>query len=92
MGFQRAGKLDGEAPICRRLTGQGVQVIAFGTGTPAEVAQVRWVRLPEDHGALQNQWSLVTEIPEPSGSWALRPHHRTGSARAGPAAGEHFPA
>jgi hypothetical protein len=27
--------------------------------------QVRWVRLPEDHGALANQWFLVTETPEP---------------------------
>ena len=67
VGFRRAEKLDREAPIYRRLTGQGVQVIAFGTGTPAEVAQVRWVRLPDDHGALENQWFLVTESPEPIG-------------------------
>ena len=65
VGFQRAEKLDGEASIYRNLIGQGVQVIAFGTGTPAEMAQVRWVRLPEDHGALENQWFLVTEAPEP---------------------------
>jgi hypothetical protein len=65
VGFQRAEKLDGEAGIYRHLTGQGVQVIAFGTGTPAEMAQVRWVRLPEDHGALENQWFLVTQAPEP---------------------------
>jgi hypothetical protein len=65
VGFQRAEKLDGEARIYRNLTGQGVQVIAFGTGSPAEMAQVRWVRLPEDHGALENQWFLVTQTPEP---------------------------
>ncbi len=65
VGFQRAEKLDGEARIYRRLTGQGVQVIAFGTGTPAEMSKVRWVRLPEDHGALANQWFLVTQTPEP---------------------------
>lgn len=65
VGFQRAEKLDGEARIYLHLTGQGVQVIAFGTGTPAEMAQVRWVRLPEDHGALENQWFLVTQTPEP---------------------------
>ena len=65
VGFQRAEKLDGEAPSYRNLTGRGVQVIAFGTGTPAEMAQVRWVRLPEDHGALANQWFLVTQTPEP---------------------------
>ena len=63
VGFQPAEELDGEAPIYRRLTRQCVQVIAFGTGTPAEVAQVRWVRLPEDHGALQNQWSWSARFP-----------------------------
>ena len=26
---------------------------------------MEWVRLPEDHAALQNQWLLVTERPEP---------------------------
>jgi hypothetical protein len=65
VGFQRAEKLDGEASIYRDLTGQGVQVIAFGTGTPTQVPEVRWVRLPEDHGALANQWFLVTQTPEP---------------------------
>jgi hypothetical protein len=62
VGFQRADKLDGQD---RNLTGQGVQVIAFGTGTPTEAPEVRWVRRPEDHGALANQWFLVTEAPEP---------------------------
>jgi len=65
VGFQRAEKLDGEARNYRDLTRQGVEVIAFGTGAPAEVSQVRWVRLPEDHDALANQWFLVTETPEP---------------------------
>jgi hypothetical protein len=65
VGFQRAEKLDGEARTYRHLTRQGVQVIAFGTGTPTEVPDVRWVRRPEDHGALANQWFLVTEAPEP---------------------------
>ena len=65
VGFQRAEKFDGEARIYRDLTRQGVEVIAFGTSAPAEVSQVRWVRLPEDHAALANQWFLVTETPEP---------------------------
>jgi hypothetical protein len=65
VGFQRAERLDGEARIYRDLTSQGVKVIAFGTGAPAEVSQVRWVRLPENHDALANQWFLVTETPEP---------------------------
>jgi DNA-directed RNA polymerase specialized sigma24 family protein len=29
------------------------------------VPGVRWVRLPEDKAALQNQWLLVAEEPEP---------------------------
>jgi len=67
VGFQRADKLDGQARTYRHLTGQGVQVIAFGTGTPTEVPEVRWVGRPEDHGAVANQWFLVTEAPEPIG-------------------------
>ena len=42
-----------------------MEVIAIGTGVPAEVSEVRWVRLSEDHDALANQWLLVTESPEP---------------------------
>jgi hypothetical protein len=63
VGFQRAEKLDGEAPIYRNLTAQGVQVIAFGTGAPAEMSQVRWVRRPEDHGALRQP--VVPGHPDP---------------------------
>jgi hypothetical protein len=63
VGFQRADKLDGEAPIYRNLTGRGVQVIAFGTGAPAEISQVRWVHLPEDHGALRQP--VVPGHPDP---------------------------
>jgi hypothetical protein len=63
VGFQRAEKLDGEAPIYRNLTGRGVQVIAFGTGAPAEISQVRWVHLPEDHGALRQP--VVPGHPDP---------------------------
>jgi hypothetical protein len=83
VGFQRADKLDGEAPIYRSLTRQGVQVIAFGTGTPTEVPEVHWVRLPENHDALENQWFLVTETPEPIAFVGFETSPRTGSARAG---------
>jgi hypothetical protein len=65
VGFQRAGKLEGEAATYRDLTAAGVRVTAFGTGDPAPVPGVRWVRLPEDQAALQNQWLLVAEEPEP---------------------------
>jgi hypothetical protein len=69
VGFQRAGKLDGEARTYHGLTAAGVRVVAFGTGEPERPPGadpgVDWVRLPEDQAALQNQWLLVTERPEP---------------------------
>lgn len=65
VGFQRAAKLDGEAATYRDLVAAGARVVAFGTGEPAEATGVRWVRLAEDHAAIQNQWLLVTEQPEP---------------------------
>jgi hypothetical protein len=65
VGFQRAERLDGEAAAYRRLVAAGVRVVAFGIGQPREVSGVRWVPLPEDQTALQNQWFLVTEAPEP---------------------------
>jgi hypothetical protein len=40
-------------------------VTAFGTGEPGSLPGVDWVRLPEDQAALQNQWLLVAEQPEP---------------------------
>jgi hypothetical protein len=65
VGFQRAGKLDGEAGTYQDLVAAGARVVAFGTGEPARQTGVSWVRLPEDQAALQNQWLLVTEQPEP---------------------------
>ena len=65
VGFQRAGKFEGEARTYRDLVAAGVEVTAFGTGEPELVAGVRWVRLSEDQAALQNQWLLVAEEPEP---------------------------
>jgi hypothetical protein len=65
VGFQRAGKFEGEAGTYRDLTAAGVRVTAFGTGEPEPVPGVRWVRLAEDQAALQNQWLLVVEEPEP---------------------------
>ena len=65
VGFQRAGKLSGEAATYRALTASGISVVAFGTGRPEDPAGVRWVELPEDQAALQNQWLLVTDRPEP---------------------------
>jgi hypothetical protein len=65
VGFQRAEKLEGEAATYRELVAAGVRVTAFGTGEPGQPTGVDWVRLPEDQAALQNQWLLVAERPEP---------------------------
>jgi hypothetical protein len=65
VGFQRADKLAGEAATYRDLVAGGVRVTAFGTGEPEAPTGVSWVPLPEDQAALQNQWLLVTEQPEP---------------------------
>jgi hypothetical protein len=65
VGFQRAEKLDGEVVTYRGLIAAGVVVIGFGTGEPQDLAGIHWVQLPEDQAALQNQWLLVTEAPEP---------------------------
>ncbi len=65
VGFQRAEKADGEAAVYRELVEGGVRVVGFGTGAPRGVPGLRWVALPEDQAALQNQWFLVTEAPEP---------------------------
>jgi hypothetical protein len=42
-----------------------VRVTAFGTGEPGDLPGLDWVPVPEDHAAIQNQWLLVTEQPEP---------------------------
>lgn len=65
VGFQRAEKLDGEAGTYRDLVDAGVRVVAFGIGEPGQLPGLDWVRLPEDQAAIQNQWLLVTELPEP---------------------------
>jgi hypothetical protein len=65
VGFQRAELLEGEAATYRGLVEAGVRVIGFGTGQPADTQGIRWVSLPEDQAAIQNQWFLVTEAPEP---------------------------
>jgi hypothetical protein len=65
VGFQRAEKLEVEADTYRDLVASGVRVTAFGIGEPSRPAGVDWVPIPEDQAALQNQWLLVSERPEP---------------------------
>jgi hypothetical protein len=65
VGFQRAEKLDGEAGTYRGLVAAGVRVIAFGIGEAGHLPGLDWVPLPEDQAALENQWLLVAEQPEP---------------------------
>lgn len=66
IGFQNAGKLDGEAGVYTALGQRGTRVLAFGTGHPAnDVPGVRWCPLDDDPLALENQWFLITRAPEP---------------------------
>lgn len=65
VGFQTAGKLDGERAVYRDLTAQGVVVHGFGAGWPHDAAGVHWHALPADPHALANQWFLVTASPHP---------------------------
>jgi hypothetical protein len=66
VGFQRAAKLDHEAPRYAAITGAGTRVTAFGTGEPTVLAgrAPRWIRLEPSVDRLENQWFLVTTEPE----------------------------
>jgi hypothetical protein len=55
--LQLAGELLGQPLLSLKLTCEARCL--------TEVPEVRWVRLPEDHDALANQWFLVTQTPEP---------------------------
>ena len=65
VGFQRAEKLDGEAATYAGWSRPGSGWSRSAPGRPGPLAGVDWVRLPEDQAALQNQWLLVAETPEP---------------------------
>lgn len=66
VGFQSARKLDGERDVYGDLADRGTRVVAFGVGAPQDPPHgVRWTALSEDHAALENQWYLVMEEPEP---------------------------
>lgn len=66
VGFQSARKLDRERAIYGDLIDRGTRVVAFGVGSPQDPPDgLLWTALPEDHAALENQWYLVMEEPEP---------------------------
>ncbi len=80
VGFQRADKLDHEVDRYGELSRSGTEVVAFGTGTPAQPSGVRWVRLEPSTRLLENQWFLVTTAPEPIAfvSWEVSEPSRFG--------------
>jgi hypothetical protein len=65
VGFQTAGKLDGEGAVYRSLTAGGTTVHGYGAGWPHDDAGVRWHPLADDPLDLANQWFLVTRSPAP---------------------------
>ncbi len=64
VGFQTAGKLDGEHRVYDDLTAGGTDVHGFGVGRPHDDAGITWHEVP-DTRALAGQWFLVAEAPEP---------------------------
>lgn len=68
VGFQTSQKLDGEARRYQQIIGAGARVVGFGTGLTADHPTRlvdRWISLPYDTKALENQWFLVSSSPTP---------------------------
>jgi hypothetical protein len=66
-GLRRAEHL-GREPRGRfeRLASSGVTAVLYGVGVPETLPPgVRWVEVPPRSSALENQWFVVTEAPEP---------------------------
>lgn len=81
VGFQKASKFDHETERYRRLAEGGAEIVAFGTGSPAEESvAVRWVKLEPSTNLVENQWFLVTTAPEPIAfvSWEISDPDRFG--------------
>jgi hypothetical protein len=66
VGFQTAGKLDGEHAVYRDLVGGGCTVHGFGVGRPHDDAGVRWHEVDAAPLALENQWFLILEGAAPT--------------------------
>ncbi|NIO12075.1 MAG: hypothetical protein GTO40_30265 [Deltaproteobacteria bacterium] len=68
VGFQNDQKLTVESKRYRRLMQAGITVCAFGEGIPsardAEGLE-GWYRLSPNHTMIENQWFLVTQVPQP---------------------------
>lgn len=60
VGFQVPEKLNNEHATYAALAERGVRLVLFGAG-PGEPPEgdVRWVEVPMDRAALENQWFLV---------------------------------
>lgn len=66
VGFQVAEKMAREGTRYAGIVGRGVEVVAFGTGPRPDVdSRIQWVELPADEAAVENQWFLVIDRPEP---------------------------
>lgn len=65
VGFQRASRLDSAHDIYRGIVAAGTDVVAFGVGEPQPVRGLEWVEIDDRPLALENQWYLVTQKPEP---------------------------
>lgn len=66
-GLRHAERLGGELrDRFERLAASGVAIVLFGVGVPSTLPSgAVWVRVPPRSSALENQWFLVAEAPEP---------------------------
>lgn len=88
VGFQRDKIFAREYDVYRDLSKQGVTVVAFGEGQPKGVDDLQnftWVSVPPNRFALENQWFLVMQEPEPLAfvGYETSPEPIRGSGRAG---------
>ena len=68
VGFQSVEKLDNEIERYEELVASGIEIKAFGIGTPENKHKnslTTWVEIPKSVSLVENQWFLVSESPSP---------------------------
>ena len=68
VGFQAVEKLDNEIDRYEELVDKGIEIKAFGIGTPKDKHKnslTTWIEIPKSVTLVENQWFLVSESPSP---------------------------
>jgi hypothetical protein len=86
-GIRSAEHLGGEQwERFQRLAASGVTAVLYGVGVPDRLpAGVRWVEVPPRSTAMENQWFVVAQAPEPVAlmSFVMAPQPGVGRGAAG---------